>query len=162
MLALGANLGSPRRQLLSALVALSRSLGPLRVAPLYSSAAVSPIEQPAFLNTVVTAWSDRSPGELLALAKRLELEAGRVPGPRWSPRPLDVDLLLVGARQMRDADLELPHPRLAERPFVLAPLADLLPDLTLPPEGRTARESLARLPADPSLVKVPWTGAGAA
>jgi 2-amino-4-hydroxy-6-hydroxymethyldihydropteridine diphosphokinase len=134
----------------------------LSAAPLYRSAAISPIAQPPFLNTVVAARSDLSPRELLALAKRLELEAGRVPGPRWGPRPLDVDLLLVGARQMGDPDLELPHPRLAERPFVLAPLADLLPGLTLPPEGRTAHELLGRLPADPSLCRVPWTAADVA
>jgi 2-amino-4-hydroxy-6-hydroxymethyldihydropteridine diphosphokinase len=128
------------------------------VAPLYRSAAVSPIEQPPFLNTVVVGRSALEPSELLALAKRLERDAGRVPGPRWGPRPLDVDLLLVGDRELRREDLEVPHPRLAERGFVLAPLVDLLPDLAVPRERRTARELLLRLPVDPSLRRVPWTG----
>ena len=80
-----------------------------------------------------------------------------MPGERWGPRPLDLDLLLVGDHCQRDDELELPHPRLRERAFVLAPLADLAPELALPPDGRTPRELLARLPPDPSLVRVPWT-----
>jgi 2-amino-4-hydroxy-6-hydroxymethyldihydropteridine diphosphokinase len=156
-IALGANLGAPRRQLLAALVELSRRLGPLAVAPLYRSAPVSPIPQPAYLNSVALLRSELPPAELLALAKSLEAGAGRGEGPRWGPRPLDLDLLLVGDRVERDELLELPHPRLRERGFVLAPLADLAPDLPLPPDGRTPRELLARLPADPALVRVPWT-----
>lgn len=126
------------------------------MAPLYRSAAVSPIEQPDFLNTVVLARSELAPEELLRFAKELERAAGREEGPRWGPRPLDVDLLLVGELQRRDADLELPHPRLRERSFVLAPLADLGPDLPLPPDGRPVRELLAGLPGDSTLRRVAW------
>lgn len=126
------------------------------MAPLYRSAAVSPIAQPDFLNTVAVARSELAPEELLRFAKELERAAGREEGPRWGPRPLDVDLLLVGELQRRDGDLELPHPRLRERSFVLAPLADLLPDLPLPPDGRPVRELLAELPADSTLRRVAW------
>lgn len=157
VLALGANLGDPRRQLLDAIAALSRRLGALAVAPLYRSGAVSPIAQPDFLNTVVVARGELAPEELLRLAKELEHAAGRQEGPRWGPRPLDVDLLLVGELQRRDAELELPHARLRERSFVLAPLLDLLPDLKLPPDGRFVRELLAELAPDPTLRRVPWT-----
>jgi len=160
VLGLGANLGAPRRQLLAAVAALSRELGPLLVAPLYRSAAVSPIAQPEFFNTVVLARSDRQPERLLAIAKELEAQAGRVEGPRWGPRPLDVDLLLVGELQLDDAALTLPHPRLRERGFVLAPLADVAPELRLPPglpDGRTAAELLAELPRETWPVRVPWT-----
>jgi len=163
VLGLGANLGAPRRQLLAAIAALSRELGPLMVAPLYRSAAVSPIAQPEFLNTVVLARSDREPERLLAFAKDLEAQAGRVEGPRWGPRQLDVDLLLVGELRRDDAALTLPHPRLRERGFVLAPLADVAPKLRLPldhpdhPDGRTAVELLAALPRDARPVRVPWT-----
>ncbi len=127
------------------------------MAPLYRSAPVSPIAQPDFLNTVVAARSELAPEELLSFAKELERDAGRKEGPRWGPRPLDVDLLLVGELLRRDDHLELPHPRLRERSFVLAPLADLLPDLELPPDGRSVRELLAELAPDSTLVRVPWT-----
>jgi len=98
-----------------------------------------------------------------AFAKELEAQAGRVEGPRWGPRPLDVDLLLVGELQRDDAALTLPHPRLRERGFVLAPLADVAPELRLPPghpdhpDGRTAAELLAALPREAWPVRVPWT-----
>lgn len=157
VLGLGANLGAPQRQLLAALAALSRRLGPLSVGPLYRSAPVSPIAQPDFLNTVVLAASDWPPEELLAFAKELEAAVGRVDGPRWGPRPLDVDLLLVGELRREDAQLTLPHPRLRERGFVLAPLADVAPNLAVPPDGRTVAELLAALPRDPLLRRVSWT-----
>ena len=145
-LGLGANIGRPRQQLFEALAELSRRLGPLRVAPLYRTAPVSPIPQPPFLNTVVELHSDLSPGDLLQLAKSLERHAGRLPGPRLGPRPLDIDLLLVGTLTMTAPDLTLPHSGLRERGFVLAPLAQLAPDLALPPDGATAADLLSALP----------------
>jgi 2-amino-4-hydroxy-6-hydroxymethyldihydropteridine diphosphokinase len=126
------------------------------VAPLYRSAAVSTIVQPPFFNSAVLLRSERSPRELLALAKELEAGAGRLSGPRWGPRPLDIDLLLVGDLQLDESELQVPHPRLRERSFVLAPLADLAPNLRLAPDGATAVELLARLPREPSLLRVPW------
>ena len=145
--------------MLAAIAALSRELGALAVAPLYRSAPQSSIAQPDFLNTVVVARGEVEPEELLAFVKELEREAGRQPGERWGPRPLDVDLLLVGDERRAGAELELPHPRLRERSFVLAPLADLLPHLPLPPDGRTAHELLTQLPRDESLVRVAWNAA---
>jgi 2-amino-4-hydroxy-6-hydroxymethyldihydropteridine diphosphokinase len=117
---------------------------------------VSPIAQPDYFNTVVIAASDESPAALLTFAKRLEAEAGRVEGPRWGPRPLDVDLLLIGEERRDDPALTLPHPRLRERGFVLAPLADVAPGLRLPPDGRTAAELLADLPRDMWPARVSW------
>lgn len=129
----------------------------LAVAPLYRSAAVSPIAQPDFFNTVVVARSELAPEELLGFAKELEHAAGRKEGPRWGPRSLDVDLLLVGDAQRNETALTLPHPRMRERSFALAPLAELLPELPLPPDGRTVRELLAELPPDSTLRRVSWT-----
>jgi 2-amino-4-hydroxy-6-hydroxymethyldihydropteridine diphosphokinase len=86
------------------------------------------------------------PGELLALAKALELAAGRRRGARFGPRPLDIDLLLYGDLQISTPELTLPHPRLRERRFVLEPLAEIAPDLRIPPDGARVRDLLARLP----------------
>jgi len=85
------------------------------------------------------------PRAILRTLQSLERRAGRRPGERWGPRILDLDLLLCGELCLESRDLTLPHPRLRERRFVLAPLADLRPDLRLPPDGTTVREALARL-----------------
>jgi 2-amino-4-hydroxy-6-hydroxymethyldihydropteridine diphosphokinase len=143
--------------LLAALVELSRAFGAIAVAPLFRSAPVSPIAQPDFLNTVVLARTALAPRELLAFAKQLEARAGRVDGQRWGPRPLDVDLLLCGDCVEHGAELELPHPRLRERAFVLAPLAALAPELPLPPDGRSAAELLAALGDAQRIERVSWT-----
>jgi len=105
--------------------------------PVYETEAhtIGPDEQqPPFLNAVVEAEVTCAPKALLRIAKRLEREAGREPGgERWSPRPLDVDLLVVGDLTCRREHLILPHPRLGERRFVLQPWADLAPNLVVPP-----------------------------
>lgn len=125
---------------------MEEALGPLRAASLYRTAAVSPIPQPDYLNTAVLASTSLEPGDLLALAKALELAAGRRRGPRFGPRPLDVDLLVYGDLQIAMPELTLPHPRLRERRFVLEPLAEIAPDLRVPPDGARVKDLLARLP----------------
>ena len=110
--------------------------------------------QPDFLNTAALAHTSLGPEEVLALAKALELAAGRRRGLRFGPRPLDIDLLLYGDRQSRDPELTLPHPRLAERRFMLEPLAEIAPDLQVPPDGVTVAELLARVSGEPGLEKI--------
>lgn len=124
---------------------LEASLGPLRVASLYRTAPVSPVPQPDFLNTAALAHTALPPEEILALAKALELAAGRRRGVRFGPRPLDIDLLLHGDLQRHAPELTLPHPRLRERRFMLEPLAEIAPDLPVPPDGATVADLLARL-----------------
>jgi 2-amino-4-hydroxy-6-hydroxymethyldihydropteridine diphosphokinase len=159
-LALGGNVpgtdGPVERTLVLALRRLEEALGPLRIASLYRTAAVSPVSQPDYLNTAVLASSSLEPGELLALAKALELAAGRRRGARFGPRPLDVDLLLYGDRQSSAPELTLPHPRLRERRFVLEPLAEIAPDLRVPPDGARVGDLLARLPAGEVVERVGW------
>lgn len=120
----------------------------MRVASLYRSRAVSPgatLAQPDFLNTAALARTALPPDAVLALAKALELAAGRTRGVRFGPRPLDIDLLLYGGVRLEDPELTLPHPRLRERRFVLAPLAEIAPSLLVPPDGAMVAELLARL-----------------
>jgi 2-amino-4-hydroxy-6-hydroxymethyldihydropteridine diphosphokinase len=97
------------------------------------------------------------PDAILALAMVLERDAGRERGagvPRLGPRPLDIDLLVYGDRVSTAPELTLPHPRLGERRFVLAPLADIAPDLPVPPGGETVSSLLARLgPAKPGEIE---------
>ena len=117
----------------------------LRVASLYRSAAVSPVPQPDYLNTAAVGYTRLEPEAVLAVCKALEREAGRRRNVRFGPRPLDVDIVLWGDRVSDRPELTLPHPRLRERRFVLEPLAEIAPDLAVPPDGITVRELLARL-----------------
>jgi 2-amino-4-hydroxy-6-hydroxymethyldihydropteridine diphosphokinase len=147
------------RTLAWALRQLEASLGPLRVASLYRTRPISPIAQPDFLNTAALASTSLPPAAVLALAKALELAAGRRPGPRFGPRPLDIDLLLHGDHRSDLPELTLPHPRLRERRFVLAPLAEIAPDLAVPPDGARVADLLARLgDADPEdgVERIAW------
>ncbi len=130
-LGLGSNLGDRWATLRAAVAAMPDVVA---VSPVYETEPVGgPEGQPPYLNLVVELDTDRSPRELLETARALEETAGRVRSERWGPRTLDVDVLLVGDLAVDEPDLVVPHPRLAERRFVLAPLADLAPDLV--PEG---------------------------
>jgi 2-amino-4-hydroxy-6-hydroxymethyldihydropteridine diphosphokinase len=130
----------------------------LRVASLYRGAPVSPVAQPDYLNTAALAATALPPDAVLALAKALERAAGRRRGVRFGPRPLDIDLLLYGRLRSEAPEMTLPHPRLRERRFVLAPLAEIAPDLTVPPDGAAVRDLLAGLPPDPAFRRVEWSG----
>ncbi|HVT59391.1 MAG TPA: 2-amino-4-hydroxy-6-hydroxymethyldihydropteridine diphosphokinase [Thermoanaerobaculia bacterium] len=156
-LALGGNAGLVEAAFDLALGQLGAVLGRLRVASLYRSRAVSPIAQPDYLNTAAIARTTLSPEDLLGFAKALELAAGRRRGRRLGPRPLDIDLLLYDGLRSDDPALTLPHPRLAERRFVLAPLAEIAPDLPVPPAGITIAELLRRLPTEPPVERLAWS-----
>jgi 2-amino-4-hydroxy-6-hydroxymethyldihydropteridine diphosphokinase len=130
-LGLGANIGDRARALQAAVDGLAAAAGVtvVAVSPVYETEPFGGPEQPEYLNAVVAVDTNRTPRQLLEIAKRLEDEAGRVPGERWGPRPLDVDVLLVGDDEVDEPDLVVPHPRLYERAFVMVPLADLDPML---------------------------------
>ncbi len=125
-LGLGSNLGDRRANLRRAIAALPDLVA---VSDLYETDPVGGPDQGAFLNCVVELDTDRSPRELLELCRSLEEAARRVRIERWGPRTLDVDVLLVGDLEVDEPDLVVPHPRMWERGFVLAPLADLAPEL---------------------------------
>lgn len=159
-LGLGGNLGEVARTLRGAVAQLEHCLGPLTVAPLYRSLPRSPVAQPDFLNTALVGRTSLSPEAILAMAKLLEQRAGRRRGRRLGPRPLDIDLLFVGTEHRRRPELTLPHPRLAERRFVLAPLAAVAPHRSLLADGPTVAEMLAACGDEESVEEVarwPWS-----
>jgi 2-amino-4-hydroxy-6-hydroxymethyldihydropteridine diphosphokinase len=128
-LGLGSNLGDRVRSLRDAVDTL-RAVD-LRVAsPVYETEPVGgPGGQDAYLNLVAELDTARTPHDLLGVCHRLEAAAGRVRDERWGPRTLDVDVLWVDGVTVDEPDLQVPHPRMWERRFVLAPLRDLAPDL---------------------------------
>ena len=99
-----------------------------------------------FLNLVVEGETSLAPAELLAAIGRIERELGRVRDVPKGPRTIDIDILYYGSEVVRTRELEIPHPRIAERRFVLAPLAELAPELRDPVSGRTVREMLEIAP----------------
>ena len=155
-LGLGSNQGDPRALLVAAVGGLVDAPGVFvtQISRFYLTAAVGLEDQPDFLNIVVEISTSLSPFELLDLARTLEERAGRVRTVRWGPRTLDVDILWYDGSFIDHEHLQVPHPRMEERRFVLEPLSELAPDLVLS-SGRTVRESLRRTldqavtPADP-------------
>jgi 2-amino-4-hydroxy-6-hydroxymethyldihydropteridine diphosphokinase len=103
------------------------------------------LDQPDFYNAVVGVETDLPPRELLAACKQIERELGRpAGGPRHAPRPIDIDLLIIEDVALSEDGLVIPHPELANRRFVLAPLDELAPEITLA-DGRTPAQALAAL-----------------
>ena len=143
-LGLGSNLGDRWANLRAAVDALPDVVA---VSPVYETDPVGgPDAQGPYLNCVVMLITDRTPRQLLSVCRELETAAGRVRGERWGPRTLDVDVLLVGDAVVDDPDLQVPHPRMWERPFVLVPLADVAPDLVrTPPNADGAVRPAGRL-----------------
>jgi 2-amino-4-hydroxy-6-hydroxymethyldihydropteridine diphosphokinase len=128
----------------------------LNIATVYRSNPISPLPQPAYLNTALLAETRLDPWQLLGLAKALELRACRRRAARFGPRPLDIDLLLFGTLQVNEPELRLPHPRLRQRRFFLAPLADLAAEQSIPPGGETVAELLAALGDEQPIEEVGW------
>ena len=126
-LGLGSNLGDRRRHLLEAVEPLT---GLVAISRVYETDPVGgPPGQAPYLNCVVELSTELKPRQLLGVCHRLEAAAGRVRGERWGPRTLDADVLIVGDLVVDEPDLVVPHPRMWERRFVLAPLAELAPEL---------------------------------
>ncbi len=126
-LGLGSNLGDRRQHLREAVSSLT---GVVAVSPVYETEPVGgPAGQQTYLNVVVELDTDLPPRALLGVCHRLESAADRVRDQRWGPRTLDVDVLWHEAGPVDEPDLVVPHPRMWERRFVMAPLADLAPDL---------------------------------
>lgn len=150
--AFGANLGDREETIRAAAreLAVTPGITELRLSPLHESVAVTldgpDASKPGYLNAVATARTTLTPDALLELVGRIENRHGRVRDERWGDRTLDIDIIALGDTRVNTETLTIPHPRAAERDFVLAPWLDLNPHAQLPGEGGVA-ELLSRLRA---------------
>jgi 2-amino-4-hydroxy-6-hydroxymethyldihydropteridine diphosphokinase len=135
-LALGTNLGDRLANLQAAYEGLPPAVTPTASSPVYETPPWGVTDQPAFLNCVVRGLTALPPLALLDYLKALEVTLGRRPGVRYGPRLIDIDILLYGDQIVNTPRLQIPHPRLTERAFVLVPLAALAPDDHLPQDTR--------------------------
>lgn len=142
---LGSNRGDRVAHLAAGRRALEARLEGARWSRVYETVPVGRADQPAFLNLCCVGRTAAGPRDLLAFLLETERREGRGGGDRAGPRPLDLDLLLYGDRRVSGSGLEVPHPRMAERAFVLAPLSELIPEVEVPDAGATVAELSERV-----------------
>ncbi len=142
-LGLGSNLGDRRANLESAIRRLDLKV--TRASSLYETEPRDVPNQPWFLNQVIEIETDLFPRQLLLRIRKVERELGRKPSVPKGPRIIDIDILFWGSSTIRSEELEVPHPRLAERRFVLEPLAELIPDFRHPVTNQSVREMLQKV-----------------
>lgn len=152
---LGSNLKGPAEQLRSAFEMLAAVPATRLIArsSLYRSAPYGGVEQPDFVNAAAALLTQLGPRQLLVALKQIEVRRGRDDNEvRWGPRVLDLDLLVYGSERIAEEGLEVPHPGIAERNFVLLPLIELAPELVIPGLGRLA--SLAVNASEPRIERI--------
>ena len=152
-LGLGSNLGERGLHLSQAMDFLSQRIKIEKESPIYDTAPVGNPNQPRFLNMVIRVSTRLPANALLFMAKGIEAKLGRVPVD--TPRPIDIDILFYGDQIINNPpQLIVPHPRLAERAFVLVPLADIAPDLLHPVKKKTIKQLLAEVEGKEGVI--PW------
>ncbi len=151
-LCLGSNIGSREDNLKKAMELISHRLRLGKVSSIYDTAPVD-IPQPRFLNMVCEVSTSLPPAALLALLQGFESMLGKIPGRSGLPRPIDIDILLFGDLVLNSPDLTIPHPKMAEREFVLTPLAEISPDLVHPGLKKTVTNLLVKVAGKQGVVK---------
>ncbi|MES0883667.1 2-amino-4-hydroxy-6-hydroxymethyldihydropteridine diphosphokinase [Roseibium sp. SCP14] len=154
-LGFGSNLGDRKANLDEAVRRLEKTEGVTLVARSsnYQTPPWGPVPQDDYLNICLVVDTTLSPHELLRRCLEIEAELGRVRDIRWGPRIIDMDVLIYGMERIKDDDLELPHPRMGDRAFVLIPLAEIWPDAPLG-DGRTAAEALETCPDQEGVIRL--------
>ena len=142
-LGLGSNLGDRMSNLASAVERLSREITIKKISSVYETEPVYYKEQPLYLNAVLSAVTELEPSDLLRFVKGIESDLGRQPSFRNAPRTIDIDILFYGDQIVETPELIIPHPRIAERVFVLVPLAEIAPKLIHPVSQKRVSELLA-------------------
>ena len=153
-LAVGTNLGDRAANLREALAQLPPQVEVQAISRLYETAAAYVLDQPAFLNIALKGTTPLSPVDLLAYLKNLEKELGRQKGRRYGPRLIDLDIIFYDELIMATPELQIPHARLAERDFVLRPLADIAAEVVHPALKQTVTELLDQLPTTDGILNV--------
>ena len=144
-LSLGANLGNRQANILQALQYVQTRASIKKISSFYETEPVGYADQPKFLNITCELETEFSPADLLHFLKWIEKRMGRQASFQNAPRPIDIDILLYDALILEKPDLQIPHPRLPERAFVLVPLAEIAPDLVHPGLHLTVREMLIKV-----------------
>lgn len=152
-LGLGSNMGDRQKNLDTTLELLAQRMKLGKISSIYDTEPVGVPPQPRFLNLVCQAFTRLEPKALLTLAKGIEVRLGRS-GNSSSPRPIDIDILLYGNTVINTSELVIPHPRMAERAFVLIPLAEIAPDLVHPVLKKTVKELLKNITEKQGVLKL--------
>ena len=145
ILGLGSNMGDPVANIRRALRAINDQIGPVRaVSSAYKTEPIGFTDQPDFVNAVVILETEFQPDEVLRAAQAIETRLGRKRTIRWGPRVIDIDVLFYDDRSIELPEILIPHPRIGERLFVLAPLAEVAPDWPIRGIGK-AKDAAASL-----------------
>jgi len=153
--ALGSNIGDRLENLKRALTKLESVAKLTAWSPVYETAPQYVTDQPAFLNMAARGETEFKPREMLDKLKAFERELGRTEGERYGPRVIDLDIVFYGQMVIHEPGLFVPHPRMAERDFVLRPLADIANDWGHPETGKSPSEMLAELGGGADIVPFP-------
>ena len=151
----GGNIGDRRQHLSSAFASINKECGPVvKASAIYETAAWGKNDQPCFLNQVLEIQTSLLPRQLLKVVLAVEKKIGRVRQEKYGPRIIDIDILLYNDKVYQTPSLKIPHPQMQNRRFVLAPLAEIAPDLLHPGFKKTIRELLAICPDDLAVKKI--------